>query len=93
MDACEQFLERIKLTVYLERFVVQAVLLEHPKNALDRFLGTRRADFQLAQTNDGLYSICIWLEGEKIASINDCFTKSEAVVRGADAALAILPQF
>ncbi|KAJ6003577.1 ATP-dependent helicase dcl2 [Penicillium canescens] len=92
IDACEQFLERINLIAYLERFVGQAVLLRHPKNALDRILGSRRPDFQMTQTDDGLYNICVWLEGEKIASINKCFTKSEAVVRGADAALALLSQ-
>jgi dsRNA-specific ribonuclease len=88
--ACEQFLERINLITYLERFVGQAVHLEHPRNALDRLLGTRRSDLQLIQSVDGLYSISVWLEGEKIAFIDDCHTKSEAVVRGADAALSYL---
>ena len=88
--ACEQFLERIKLITYLERFVGQAVCLEHPKNALDRILDTRRSDFELAQNDDGFYNISVWLEGGVIASIDNCLTKSEAVVRGADAALAFL---
>lgn len=90
--ACEQFLERIHLIAYLERFVEQAVLLEHPKNALDRVLGTRRSDVQFAKSDDGLYNISVWTEGEKIASVNDCLTKSEALVRGADAALSFLSQ-
>ncbi|KAJ5751466.1 ATP-dependent helicase dcl2 [Penicillium nucicola] len=90
IDACEQFLEKVNLIAYLERFVGQAVLLGHPKNALDRILGTRRSDFHFAQTDDGLYNITVWLEDENIASINNCFTKSEALVRGADAALAFL---
>ncbi|KAJ5300148.1 ATP-dependent helicase dcl2 [Penicillium antarcticum] len=90
IDACEKFLERMNLIAYLERFVGQAVHLEHPKNALDRILGTQRPDFQLAQNVDGLYNISVWLEGAKIASIDNCLTKSEGVVRGADAALAYL---
>ena len=88
--ACEQFLERIKLISYLERFLGQAVCLEHPKNALDRILDTRRSDFELAQNDDGFYNISVWLEGGVIASIDNCLTKSEAVVRGADAALAFV---
>ncbi|KAJ5115579.1 ATP-dependent helicase dcl2, partial [Penicillium atrosanguineum] len=88
--ACEQFLKKINLMAYLERFAGQAVHLEHPRKALDRILGTRRSDFQLAQNVDGLYSISVWLEDGKIAFIDNCLTKSEAVVRGADAALACL---
>lgn len=88
--ACEQFLERIHLISYLERFVGQAVHLEHPRNALDRLFGSRKSDLQLVQSVDGLYSISVWLEGEKIAFIDNCLTKSEAIVRGSDAALAYL---
>ncbi|KAJ6047173.1 hypothetical protein N7499_003138 [Penicillium canescens] len=90
IDACEQFLERIHLIAYLERFVGQAILIGHPKNALDRILGTRRSYFEFARTDDGLYNISVWLEGGNIASINGCLTKNEAVVRGADAAMAFL---
>jgi len=33
------------------------------------------------------FTTSVYLEGGKIASIDNCLTKSEAVVRGADAAL------
>ncbi|KAJ5553757.1 hypothetical protein N7494_003135 [Penicillium frequentans] len=90
MVACEEFLSRINLIAYLERFVGQAVILEHPKNALDRVLGARSSDFQFAQTDAGLHDISVWLEDKKVACISNCLTKAEAVVRGADAALAYL---
>ena len=92
LDACERFLERISLLAYLERFVERKVHLEHPKNALYRLLGTQTPDIDIGVGSDGLYDVFVRLEGEKIASIRSCLTRNEAVVRGADAAVAFLSQ-
>ncbi|KAJ5288314.1 ATP-dependent helicase dcl2 [Penicillium antarcticum] len=90
LDACERFLERIHLMVYLEHFVKQDVQLEHPKSALDRITATHKAEFRAKETEDGLHDISVWLKGEEVVSINHCSSRNEAFVRAADAAVAIL---
>jgi dsRNA-specific ribonuclease len=90
LDACERFLERIQLPDYLKRFVAQDVRLEHPKSALDRIIGTQKVDFQFNEAEDGLHNISVWLEGEEVASVNNCSSRCEALVRAADAAVVAL---
>ncbi|KAJ5556705.1 ATP-dependent helicase dcl2 [Penicillium frequentans] len=90
IDSCERFLKRIKLIAYLERFMRERVLLDHPKEVFDRIFGTQKRDFQVEKTADGLYNVSVWVEGEEITTIDNCSTKNEAVVRGANAAIALL---
>lgn len=46
--------------------------------------------FQIKETEDGLHDIYKWLKGRKVASVNNFSTKSEAFVRGTDAAVVLL---
>ncbi|KAJ6125987.1 ATP-dependent helicase dcl2 [Penicillium samsonianum] len=90
LDACERFLERIELMAYLERFAAHDVELEHPKSAMDRIMGTRKADFRVKETENSLHDISVWMEGEEVASINHCSSRAEAFVRAAEATLSFL---
>ncbi|KAJ5429283.1 ATP-dependent helicase dcl2 [Penicillium cf. griseofulvum] len=90
LEACERFLERIELMAYLERFAAHDVELEHPKSAMDRIMGTRKADFRVKETENGLHDISVWIEGEEVASINHCSSRAEAFVRAADETVSFL---
>ncbi|KAJ5335732.1 ATP-dependent helicase dcl2 [Penicillium brevicompactum] len=90
LETCGQFLKRIHLVDYLQRFVRQNVRLEHPKSALNRITGTDEVKFEIEDTADGLHKISVWLKSEKIASIDSCFSRAEAFVRGADEAVVLL---
>ncbi|KAJ5664612.1 hypothetical protein N7462_011425 [Penicillium macrosclerotiorum] len=90
LDACGAFLERMNLTLYLERFHEQDVLLEHPVSAFKRKFGACKADLRVSEAKDGLYTASIWLESEIVATVDDCVSRNQAFVRGADAALALL---
>ncbi|CAI7595855.1 unnamed protein product [Penicillium crustosum] len=90
LEACERFLERIELMAYLERFVAHDVEVEHPKSAMDRLIGTRKAEFRVKETESSSHDISVWIEGEEVASINHCSSKAEASVRAADATVLFL---
>jgi dsRNA-specific ribonuclease len=90
LDTCEHFLERIGLLDYLERFVGQEKHLEHPISKLHRISGTQSPDFKFQEMDNGLHRASVWLRSERIASVENCSTKSQAIVMAADAAIIFL---
>ncbi|KAJ5873617.1 ATP-dependent helicase dcl2 [Penicillium subrubescens] len=90
LDTCERFLERLGLLDYLERFVGQEKHLEHPISTLHRMSGTQTPDLQSQEMDNGLHRASVWLRSERIASVENCSTKSQAIVMAADAAIIFL---
>ncbi|KAJ5471839.1 hypothetical protein N7539_008782 [Penicillium diatomitis] len=90
LDTCERFLERISLLNHLERFAGKEIHLEHPTSKLHQISGTQTPRYQFQKKGNGLHSASVWLGSERIASVENCSTKNQAVVIVADAAIKVL---
>lgn len=91
IDECERFLRRIGLMRHLDRVLVDNVIVKHPRTRLYTMVGSRKVEYINVQGEGDIEDVGIGvrvtLDGEELATVLGCFSKDEAVARGAEMAV------
>lgn len=92
---CHRFLERLGLTQYLQRVLADCVVVEHPRNALQRLSGSDAALYTVDSEGDSSmpsYRCTVTVNGEILAHVEGCVSKDEAIVIAAETANTLLTE-
>jgi len=90
---CHRFLERLGFTQYLQRVVADCVVVEHPRNALQRITGSDAVLFTVdleGESSIPSYRCTITVNGEILTHVKGCVSKDEALVIAAETAKKLL---
>jgi len=91
IDECERFLHRIGMMRHLERVLMDNIIVEHPRTRLYTMVGSRKVEYLNAHgernVKDAGFGVRVTLDGEELATVLGCFSKDEAVARGAEMAV------
>lgn len=76
---------------HLDRVLVDSVIVEHPRTRLYTMVGSRKVEYhdvrEKGDVKDVGFGVRVTLDGEELATVLGCFSKDEAVARGAEMAV------
>lgn len=92
---CQKFFNRIGLGSYALRLTESSFNIVHPKNSLQQLAGSSKVEFDIkaseqAENLSASFRCRVLVDGTVLANIDGCMSSDEAVVVGADEAVAAL---
>lgn len=94
LSACQDFFERIGLRLYATRMAEGSVYVVHPRDEVQRLIGSSKINLNVEMMKLGAecptFRCTVTVDEEKIFEAQECVTKEEAYVEGAQAAVKFL---
>ncbi|KAF3032326.1 Dicer-like protein 2 [Didymella heteroderae] len=94
LSACEDFFERIGLKLYAVRMAEGSVHVAHPRDELQRLIGSSKINLNVEMmklsAERPAFRCIVIVDEEKIVEAQECVTKEEAYMEGAQAAVKFL---
>lgn len=94
LSACQDFFERIGLRLYATRMAQDSLYVVHPRDELQRLIGSSKLNLNVEMMKLGAecptFRCTVTIDEEKIVEAQECVTKEEAYVEGAQAAVKFL---
>ena len=93
LSPCQRFIERIGITQYLRRVLAERVVVEHPRNALQRITGSEAVQYIIdceGESSIQSYRCTVSMNEEILAQVDGCLSKDEAVTVAAETAKTLL---
>lgn len=86
LSCCEDFLIQIGLVSYLDRILDDEIDVEHPRAVLSHITPDKEVNYLFGCDPLGSHSVTVIIQGEAVAHVEECRSRAEAVLRGADEA-------
>jgi dsRNA-specific ribonuclease len=92
---CQRFIDRIGLGFYARRMTETSFNVVHPRTSLQRLAGSMKVEFlvhryEQVETTFSLFRCRAIVDGAELADVDGCISSEEAIVVGANAAVAVL---